>query len=269
MKTISGHVTICLVLIAVSFFAYGCIKEDRSMCPCWLTVDLSSIEVPDKGLSDMALRVNCNRERNSEGYAFRVSDIVPVSDDMTSVEYKVPRGTAYISVISGNLQEEGGVLVIPEGQQMVPLYGCFDIVGTRRESAYCRVGLHKEFCNLSIKFSDEDYVCPYRVSVCGNVCGVSVFDLLPYQGTFRYEPESVDGTYRVRIPRQLDNSLTMRLSDGNEIVAEFPVGEYIAAGGYDWTAADLEDIEITIDLHKQEIIISVNGWEKVLVNMVI
>ena len=157
---------------------------------------------------------------------------------------------------------------------MDSLYGFFKIYHTRCESVLCDVELHKEFCTVSFTLGKDGYSSPYRIEVWGNVAGVSVWDLMPVLGEFRYVPMQENGVYQVRVPRQVDNSLELVMLeipdqvgyDGERVVVDrLPLGEYIARSGYDWTAEDLDDVNVALDLEMQQVMITVSGWDGVVV----
>ena len=141
--------------------------------------------------------------------------------------------------------------------------------------------LHKEFCTVSFTLGEEGYSSPYRIEVWGNVAGVSAWDLMPVLGEFRYAPMQENEVYQVRVPRQVDNSLELvmleisdqvgydgeRAGDDGEraVVDRLPLGEYIARSGYDWTAEDLADVNVALDLEMQQVMITVSGWDGVVV----
>jgi hypothetical protein len=78
-------------------------------------------------------------------------------------------------------------------------------------------------------------------------------------------PVQKNGVYQVRVPRQEDNSLEMVMLDDDDIVDRLPLGEYIARSGYDWTAENLADVNVALDLEMQQVMISVSGWDGVVV----
>ena len=147
---------------------------------------------------------------------------------------------------------------------MDSLYGFFKMYHTRCESVLCDVELHKEFCTMSF-----------------TLAGVSAWDLIPVQGEFSYAPMQENEVYQVRVPRQVDNSLELvmleisdqvgydgeRAGDDGEraVVDRLPLGEYIARSGYDWTAEDLADVNVALDLEMQQVMITVSGWDGVVV----
>ena len=179
---------------------------------------------------------------------------------------------------------DGDEIRVPVGEQMDSLYGFFKMYHTRCESVLCDVELHKEFCTVSFTLGEDGYSSPYRIEVWGNVAGVSAWDLIPVKGDFRYAPVQKNGVYQVRVPRQEDNSLELVMvempdqvghdgrspvgagDDGERTVVDrLPLGEYIARSGYDWTAEDLADVNVALDLEMQQVMITVSGWDGVVV----
>ena len=72
-------------------------------------------------------------------------------------------------------------------------------------------------------------------------------------------PDS-SGSGTVCVPRQADNGLVLRILDEDKILREFALGEYIAESGYDWSAENLDDVEISIDYAHSFISIEVDDW---------
>ena len=270
------------------------VKEDRSGCPCWMTVDLSKVaesrwKSPERQSSteyqmvtkslesrqhiaeSVVLRLRGNSDEDEVDYAFKMTETV--NTEVGALEYEVPRGSVGVSVIGmpdrvghdGIAGYDGDEIRIPVGEQMDSLYGFFRMFYTRCESVLCDVELHKEFCTVSFTLGDDGYISPYDLEVWGNVAGVSPWDLMPLEGDFRFAPSQEDGVYRVRVPRQVDNSLELVMLEDSEIVDRLPLGEYIARSGYDWAADDLADVHIALDMEKQQVMIKVSGWDGVVV----
>ena len=287
------------------------VKEDRSGCPCWMTVDLSdvaesrwkspkvqscaeyqevtkSLESRQHIAESVVLRLRGNSDEDAAEYEYQMTEEVKVSSG--ALEYEVPRGAVGVAAValcrdfstplrsarndrlqSGNYGDE---IRVPVGEQMDSLYGFFKMYHTRCESVLCDVELHKEFCTVSFTLGKDGYSSPYRIEVWGNVAGVSVWDLMPVLGEFRYVPMQENGVYQVRVPRQVDNSLELVMLeipdqvgyDGERVVVDrLPLGEYIARSGYDWTAEDLADVNVALDLEMQQVMITVSGWDGVVV----
>ena len=292
--TVMNRLLFVMWMAGMLFLSSCSIKEDRDGCPCWMTVDLSDVaesrwkspEVQSgidyhsvtKSLKSrqhiaesVVLRLRGNSDEDEVDYAFKMTETV--NTEVGALEYEVPRGAVGVSVIEmpdrvGHDRiagYHGNEIRIPVGEQMDSLYGFFKMYHTRCESVLCDVDLHKEFCTVSFTLGDEGYSSPYDIEVWGNVVGVSAWDLMPVKGDFRYAPMQKNGVYQVRVPRQEDNSLEMVMLDDDDIVDSLPLGEYIARSGYDWTAEDLADVNVALDFEMQQVMITVSGWDGVVV----
>ena len=191
------------------------VKEDRSGCPCWMTVDLSDVaesrrkspevqsniehqdvtkspESRSNVAENVLVRLRGNSDEDEVDYSYQVTESVRV--DAEVLEYEVPRGSVGVSVIKmpdrvghdGIVGYDGDEIRVPVGEQMDSLYGFFKMYHTRCESVLCDVDLHKEFCTVSFTLGEDGYSSPYHIEVWGNVAGVSAWDLIPVQGEFRY-----------------------------------------------------------------------------------
>ena len=290
--TVMNRLLFVMWMAGMLFLSSCSIKEDRDGCPCWMAVDLSKVaesrwkspEVQSgidyhsvtKSLKSrqhvaesVVLRLRGNSDEDAINYEYQVTEAVRA--DAGTLEYEVPRGSVGVSAVAfsrrvtGRAGNDGDEIRIPVGEQMDSLYGFFKMYHTRCESVLCDVDLHKEFCTVSFTLGDEGYSSPYDIEVWGNVVGVSAWDLMPVKGDFRYAPVQKNGVYQVRVPRQEDNSLEMVMLDDDDIVDSLPLGEYIARSGYDWTAEDLADVNVALDLEMQQVMITVSGWDGVVV----
>ena len=290
--TVMNRLLFVMWMAGMLFLSSCSIKEDRDGCPCWMAVDLSKVaesrwkspEVQSgidyhsvtKSLKSrqhlaesVVLRLRGNSDEDAINYEYQVTEAVRA--DAGTLEYEVPRGSVGVSAVAfsrrvtGRAGNDGDEIRIPVGEQMDSLYGFFKMYHTRCESVLCDVDLHKEFCTVSFTLGDEGYSSPYDIEVWGNVVGVSAWDLMPVKGDFRYAPVQKNGVYQVRVPRQVDNSLELVMLEDSEIVDRLPLGEYIARSGYDWTAENLEDVHIALDLENQQVMITVGGWDGVVV----
>ena len=232
----------------------------------------------------VVLRLRGNSDEDAINNKYQVTEAVRA--DAGALEYEVPRGAVGVSAVAlgneipgqagydGIVGYDGDEIRIPGGEKMDSLEGFFKRYHTRCESVLCDVDLHKEFCTVSFTLGDKGYSSPYDIEVWGNVAGVSAWDLMPVKGDFRYAPVQKNGVYQVRVPRQEDNSLELVMvempdqvgHDGERAVVDrLPLGEYIARSGYDWTAEDLADVNVALDLDMQQVMITVSGWDGVVV----
>ena len=298
MKVMRSYISLFVMWMVGMLFLSSCsIKEDRDGCPCWMMVEMpgqagydgekvghdgrSPVGAGDDGC--VVLRLRGNSDEDAVDYEYQVTEAVRV--DVGALEYEGPRGSVGVSAVAfGNeipgragydglkagydgerAGYDGDEIRVPVGEQMDSLYGFFKMYHTRCESILCDVELHKEFCTVSFTLGEDGYSSPYRIEVWGNVAGVSAWDLMPVLGEFRYAPMQKNGVYQVRVPRQVDNSLELVMLEDSEIVDRLPLGEYIARSGYDWTAEDLADVNVALDLEMQQVMITVSGWDGVVV----
>ena len=251
-----------------------------------------STESSSNVAENVLLRLRGNSDEDAVDYEYQVTEAVRA--DGGALEYEVPRGSVGVSAVAFSNEIPGRVgydgksagydgdeIRIPVSEQMDSLYGFFKMYHTRCESVLCDVELHKEFCTVSFTLGEDGYSSPYRIEVWGNVAGVSAWDLMPVKGEFRYAPVQKNGVHQVRVPRQVDNSLELVMleipdqvgydgeraeDDGERVVVDrLPLGEYIARSGYDWTAEDLADVNVALDLEMQQVMITVSGWDAVVV----
>ena len=300
MKVMRSYISLFVMWMVGMLFLSSCsIKEDRDGCPCWMMVEMPDLVGQD---GTVVLRLRGNSDEDAVDYEYQVTEAVRV--DVGALEYEVPRGSVGVSAVAfGNeipgragydglkagydgerAGYDGDEIRVPVGEQMDSLYGFFKMYHTRCESILCDVELHKEFCTVSFTLGEDGYSSPYRIEVWGNVAGVSAWDLIPVKGDFRYAPVQKNGVYQVRVPRQEDNSLELVMvempdqvghdgrspvgagDDGERTVVDrLPLGEYIARSGYDWTAEDLADVNVALDLEMQQVMITVSGWDGVVV----
>lgn len=299
--TVMNRLLFVMWMVWMLFLSSCSIKEDRDGCPCWMTVDLSDVaesrwkspevqsniehqdvtkspESRSNVAENVLLRLRGNSDEDAINYEYQVTEEVKVSSG--ALEYEVPRGAVGVSAVAlgreipGQAGYDGDEIRIPVGEQMDSLYGFFKMYQTRCESVLCDVDLHKEFCTVSFTLGEEGYSSPYDIEVWGNVAGVSAWDLMPVKGEFRYAPVQKNGVHQVRVPRQVDNSLELVMlempdqvgHDGERVVVDrLPLGEYIARSGYEWTAEDLADVNVALDLEMQQVMITVSGWDGVVV----
>lgn len=213
------------------------VKEDRSDCPCWLTV-----------------RASFPNEKVSAWYGTR-----PIFEDQDGqqVDRQVPRGIVDVVVSRGNF-------IAREGHQMDELFASLTKVDTQCEEAEIAPSLNKQFARVSLAFEGSDDGRVERMMlVQGNVKGTDKHTLQPLEGTFHCTPdEPIEGGYEVRVPRQKDDSLTLLQydSDGKEL-DPIPLGYLIKKAGFDWTQENLGDVSILANMPEMTFQITVTDWE--------
>lgn len=254
---------LAFLLVMALAFGYGCsIKEDRSRCPCSLVLDFSGVDISSGEM--MEIRITA-----PDGFLYYDGDAVSgISYTDSGPEPRpvynvtVPKSMLGISVVRGSegLFSTGAGISIPLGCECPPVfmhYSGLDAFTERRED---KVVLHKDHCNVVIRMLAGGADYPFRLTVEGNVCGISPDrSVVPGDFSYDFQPDT-EGLAKVRVPRQTDNSLVLAIRDGDEVLREFALGEFIAEAGYDWTADDLEDVEVSIDYAHSEIRVDIAEW---------
>ena len=242
-----------VLLTSLSLLFIKCsIKENRAACPCALTLELTGLPV-----SPVVLGVA------GEEYSF--TEVVHMD---TVIMLPVPKGEMAVSAVGGALAEGDGSIRIPEGEEAPPLYLFHANVSTMADQLVLPVLLHKQYCSLELVFSGPPgYGPPFEVSVEGFYAGWSA-DGSPLPGPFSRrlllgsatsDPDS-GGRTVLRLPRQGDDSLLMHIVFSDRIVRTFALGSYIAASGYDWSAPDLEDLTLNVDISLTSVTVSTDLW---------
>ena len=246
-----------IILAALLSLAACSIKEDRTPCPCWLSIDFT--KVPQQN-------VNVAAWGDSELFSERIA----VKDYLEAESYEktVPKGYVYTSVVSGerDMQRSGARLTIPLGHDADSIYAHAASVECLGEFAKDTAQLHKQFARVFVSVEipqGHDY--PYTFSACSNVCGMDMRDLSPIEGEFRYDLTiGEDNICMFCLPRQKEDGSELRLliHDKGEVIETIPIAEWIDKMGYNWLKKDLEDIYIGVDYAKAEVSITIKGWDE-------
>ena len=230
-------IVLCALVMAVASGLSSCsVKEDRSACPCRLVMDFDGTDT---------LAVPVVRLLLSDNLSFSLAETLAACDFMPEYHIDVPRNDVYVNVYAGVEGLLGGDMGIniPYGQECPRIYMYSEVIDARCETARARVEMHKNHCVMSITLRKRDEL-QYGLRLSGNVCGY-LPDGSPARGDFSYTPDADEsGAYVAVLPRQIDSSLMLEVNDGTGVLKTFALGEYILAGGYDWTAEDLEDVEV-------------------------
>lgn len=246
-----------LAVMASALMMAACsVKEDRASCPCLLVLDFSEVSQDLGGPASLYLA--------ADGGPF-LSDVIPLN------EY---RGRSYIVSVSRTKMDlmlwYGGEDMVSESGLVIPLgddcpevymYGAsFTTSGERHDE---KVRMHKNHCRMTI-CAAGDIAVPLSMKVTGNVAGYDGKGR-PVEGAFEYIVDYADlkDGRDVVLPRQTDSSLRLLIEDKDGDVKVFALGHYLESCGYDWNAADLDDVTVTVDFALTEVRLSVKGWEGV------
>lgn len=249
-------------MAAVALCAGCSIKEDRSLCPCSLVLDFSGVAVDVVESSEVYVNaadgfLYCDAEAAqsifTEEFSGEVRQIYKVD---------VPKTKVSVSVVSGHghFYSQGRGISIPLGEQCPPVYMHYSEMDAAVEKYEETVFLHKDYCEITVKMLASSGEYPFDLTVKGNINGFATDrTVVPGDFSYTFVPDS-GGSGSVRVPRQTDASLVLQIRDGNRVLREFAIGEYIAESGYDWTAENLSDIDVAIDYANSNLSINVEGW---------
>ncbi|MCQ2134813.1 MAG: hypothetical protein MJY88_07575 [Bacteroidales bacterium] len=260
----NGRSSIPRFLAAVlSFVSILCcsVKEDRDSCPCNLRFDLSEAFKDSDGSLTMVIKgpdgfVCCDTLRTGNDSLYTV--LVPRRE--LTVDFYTPYG-----VLRNPL--EG----YRPDKTCAPVWHWSEVLTAEGEMVERKVRPHKDYCRLTVELVGSPGVAfPYSLLFVSNINGYLPGGGLS-EGMFveRVAPGTSGGlsagNCSVNLLRQKDSSLMMEVvPEGQTAVSlrSFAIGEYLAAAGYDWTAADLEDVEITLDFAAASILVATDKWTR-------
>ena len=261
-----GHSSIPEILAAALFVfvsILSCsVKEDRDSCPCNLRFDLSDAFRDSDGSLTMVVR-------GPEG--FLLCDTLKAGNDSIHTVL-VPREELTIDFYTPYGALKNPVEGYRPEKTCAPVWHWSEVLTAGGEMVERKVRPHKDYCRLNVSLVGNPGVpLPYSLLFVSNINGYLPGGKLS-EGIFaeRVTPGISGGTSAVwgcsvNLLRQKDSSLMMEVvSDGQTSVSlrSFAIGEYLAAAGYDWTAADLEDVDITLDFAATDILITTSKWTR-------
>ena len=238
--------TVLLVLL----LALSCsIKEDRTGCPCRLTVVLTEAGGVDG--EDMVLGISGLPDVRLAGAK------IPATIERT-VEKGVHRVTAFCG--DEGMVLRSGVLSVPYGEACGPLMARAESIECVSEGAIDTVRLRKQHIVLTFRLDPSG--SGVRVRSPWN--GLTVSDLSPAAGDYRaLAVRTGPGEFKVLLPRQGDASMVADILGGDGAVAQtLPVGNMLLSAGYDFEAENLDDAIICLDKAPDGFSVSISEWEK-------
>lgn len=242
------------------------VKERRSSCPCWLSIDIHNADT----LHPDVLHRNITISEWGAGLIQKDTIDMEEYHEHPFYERFVPKGLVTVCAYAGDneMETNGRKLIIPKGQQCDSLYAYRNIVDCNDDGARDSVVLHKQFSTVFFSMEHKDgETYPYAVRVRGNINGMDMTRLEPTSGEFVYEPQAsgeFGNIFIFRVPRQKDNSLLVEILDGSLVLETVPIGEHVAKEGFSWSKTDLDDITIGMDFALAKVTINVIPWEKVI-----
>lgn len=230
-------------VLACALFGLSCnaVREDRRGCPCTLAVEMRSLPLCPVWLY---------ADGRPAGQALKD----------TCLAVQVPKGPlSLLTAVAGASSSDGLSVHIPLGEEAPPLYAWSAWADCSSDQGSATVCLRRHFCTLALEVvSPPGWAQPFRVEVRGAVDGWSLAAGKPLPGPFRC---SLSAGFRCRLPRQRPGDelwLDVVMPEG--VVRTFSLGEALRRAGYDWTAEDLPDIGLRLDLSVTEIRLVCEGF---------
>lgn len=266
----------CMMVLFAGVLSVSCrslVYERRTDCPRYVFID-----VVNDGLFNPGDKVSVGVAKGRGG---EVTDT-----DTTTLEalrgrkYFVSASEGGTVSVCGAVGFGGGTLsggsrwTACEGEEYPRLFRFEGSVIDPEDGEVVGVELVKEYCDVTLRFSGYDAadvrggLCPFTVDVEGNSCGVDAMTGVPVYGWYPLTPaEREEGVFRFRVPRQLDESLTLRVGL-KEGVTGYPqmerevslCGRFRLLGNVTWEEKNLPDVSMEIDVSGPSYRISVAAW---------
>ena len=258
-----GHLLLSMAvsLVHLCVACWSCsVLEDRDDCPCLLVLDLGVLRGQDRFPVTLAV--------SGQG-GFFYTDTLWREDSRFDYYLEVPRGETVIYAVNaaGAFFVPGYGLKITSGAQCPKVWMSVRRLNLGAERCRDTLRLSKNYCLLDIRISESGNKTlgwPFLVEVSGRVDGYdSAGNPVPGRFAAALWP-SREGYAPVSVPRQVDNSLRLDITNSTGVLRSFALGEFIAESGYDWGAENLEDLPVQIDYASTSITIKIDLWEKTI-----
>ncbi len=255
-----------LVILAV---ACTTIKEDRSVCPCWCSIDFSNV---DPSIDSLYL------------WFFDESGSLIIRDTIYSGEYhdyyevELARGVVdyYVwgNVASNTILDDNGTvsssLLKMDDIQADPLYYYSKRIDTFRENCKDTVNMNKEHSVIDIVLAGGDvHEYPLTMKIEAETAGQYIDGrLIDRKSNIILTPEPGEmnlclfkfKTMRQSNPGTLKMTLLAVVNDKEVVVGNIPLGMWLAELGYDMSGANLSDISLELDIALGIVTIDIEDW---------
>lgn len=260
---------IVLCLLAISLTCCS-VKENRSDCPCILTIDMTgnfARSFPE-GFEAVPLEVSCFFNTDRDAY-----DSLDIRTCGPMVEEFVTRGEVSVTGIfipnRGIYKVHSDEIFLNQGNQADSIYAFNAKVNSASDEAYLDPIVRKQFSTIYIECPSMAEASGVEWDVIGYVGGISLKDLSPLSGRFTYRILSPlsPGVWSFRMPRQRQADMIMNLvsADEQNKLPSIELGRLIEQTGYNFADEDMKDVHITIDIKKSTATLIVEGWDEVFV----
>lgn len=260
------HKYLCPLVLLLAVSASCSIKEDRRVCPCYLSLDIS--EAAMKGEHARALVTLVSGSLLSQESL--------LTQDYLEADYEVtvPRREVSASCVIGHddLWWRSDTLMPPSGLEWGPVLLARSTEDCDDDLRHVKMSFHKEYCKVSfllVGVSDPE-AYPFDIRLRANSNALRMRDRRPLDGRYTvFARPSNTALFTVLMPRQAENEVAVDLLWHSEehryalddLVTSIDLGRELAAQRYDWEKDDLDDIYVTIDVVRASASISIREWE--------
>lgn len=244
------------------------IKENRTLCDCWLTVDASCMDPlktrrPMDGLTMLF--------DNDNGYSMRDEISYEELDSTGMVLYRLPRRLTEIVAVSGDdsVNVTGSAYCPMQHHNTYPrMFSWHEQADLNLEEKMGSPKPRKHHCVVHVtvapEMGTEDGNLIIKVS--GQVIGMDLWTGRPLSGDF-FEtiPVGEDGMVDFVIPRQYDqHEVVFSIYRDAKPVVHVNLSKLMAESGYDWSKSDLDDVSYFIENFYIEGIVKILPWETII-----
>lgn len=252
------------LLLLINHLIIACdVKEERDVCPCLLSIDLSQC---------INKRLNKTLALSIDGEHISETINIKLASKTNNIVKKVPKELLFITAFSNKIKHselKKDHIEIPTGNQADSIFYHAKYINADREKINEKIYLKQGFVKLIIesKYKEDDFF-PFEIEICSNTNGYNIITSEPTFGKFLYTPTSDENNnFSCVIPRQGDNSLVINIydfltkSNNRHLLKSIELGKILEKQEYDWHAAVPEDIHVMIDLNMPTFSIEVNDWD--------
>lgn len=255
------------IVLLLTLLLSSCIKEDRSECPSYLTIDLSG--TPDK-VDSLYLIL-----QYKNGQIFK--DTIHNGDFRNDYEIAVPRGSATIAAYGNiSMMKYDNGYIVPYGYPADNVYTFFSEAEYLSDLSRDTITVAKNYMAIHVKVLGMVRASKgLTAEFIGSYTGYSIYGEL-ISGEFYHAPESSHlptetedyYVFYTRVPRHSPNSsLLLRLStqytniETPDTLLEMSIQDKLLQAGISFSDPILQDLYLTIDHSHSTITISVDNFD--------
>ncbi|MBR7157818.1 MAG: hypothetical protein IKD16_05420 [Bacteroidales bacterium] len=261
-----------VLLLAAIVSSCSIIEEDRSICPCWYTIDLTEV---DRSMQNLHL------------WVFNQDGILLYCDTLQNgafgkYEMKLDKGKAFCyiwgNLLDGTILENRGNVnsyFVKAGDcSSDPLFKYSSVFDTSGETGIDTVFMNKEFANVDFTLkgklkSREQLELRVDMKTVGRYIHGGYMEgenAVLSSAEFLGEDYSL---FKFRITRQehfeqIMATITALVEGDRYLIKYFPLGEWLISAGYDPMATNMADITMELDMALGILSVRTANWQTIL-----